>query len=296
MMQIPRAFRLFTLTALLTLPLARYSRAQEPATLPQVTTTADSLLEDRPADETGRPDWTSARRFPSTRVYLQDAPGEISFEQWFRFRDFDNGPKQSRLQEEVEIGLPYRFQMDLYETWKIDEHRWTQQDETSVELRYALADWGKLPLNPTLYAEYARVSGNADTIEVKLLLGQQVAPRVNYGFNFAFEQGTTLDHSSDYTLSQGIGYTLIDQTLSAGLEMEYSIETEHGNRHSPTQSFVIGPSAQVRPSRQTHIDLVAMLGVNNASPNIEAYVVFGFDFGKITEKSSAYVPASVGGR
>jgi hypothetical protein len=153
-------------------------------------------------------------------------------------------------------------------------------------------------MNPTLYVEYARVQNDADTIEGKLLLGQDLAPRLHYGFNFAFEQGTTLAHTSAYTLSQGLSYTIIDQTLSAGVEMEYSIETEHGNRHDPTQGFVIGPSIQVRPTRQTHLDFVAMAGVNNASPVMEAYVVFGIDFGKVTgdRETHGYVPASVGGR
>jgi hypothetical protein len=269
-----------------------------PTTLPQVTSTASALLEDQPADETNRPEWTSARRFPSTRVYLQDGPGEMSFEQWLRQRDFEDGSKQSRFQEELEIGLPDRFQIDLYETWQTNNQRTVRQDETSVELRYALADWGKIPLNPTLYLEYARVAGDADTIEGKLLLGQDLAPRVHYGFNFAFEQETTMAHSSAYTLSQGLSYTIIDQTLSAGVEMEYSIETEHGNRHDPTQGFVIGPSIQVCPSRRTHLDLVAMAGTNNTSPVMEAYVVFGIDFGKVTgtPETHGYVPAAVGGR
>jgi hypothetical protein len=51
--------------------------APEPARLPEVTTTASAsaLLEQEPADETGRPEWTSARRFSTTRVYIQKAPG-----------------------------------------------------------------------------------------------------------------------------------------------------------------------------------------------------------------------------
>jgi hypothetical protein len=280
---------------LLAAPLSHAQTSAPPTKLAPVITTASPLLEDQAVDDTGRPDWTSARRFPSTRVYLQDGPGEMSFEQWMRLRDFNDGTKQTRFQEEVEIGLPYRFQMDLYETWTADEHRTVRQDETSVELRYALADWGKIPLNPTLYAEYARVSGDADTVEVKLLLGQDLAPRLHYGFNFAFEQGVTLAHTSAYTLSQGLSYTIIDQVLSAGVEMEYGIETEHGNRHDPTQTFVIGPSLQVRPSRSTHVDMVAMLGTNRYSPDVEAYVVFGIDFGKVTghQEQHGYVPASV---
>jgi hypothetical protein len=58
--------------------------------LPVVTTvgTTSALEEEKAADETGRPEWTSARRFGRTRIYLQAAPGEINFEQWARIRDF----------------------------------------------------------------------------------------------------------------------------------------------------------------------------------------------------------------
>ncbi len=45
----------------------------------------------------------------------------------------------------------------------------------------------------------------------------------------------TVPHGIEYTLSQGLSYTIIDQVLSAGVEMEYWIESEHGNRHNPTQ-------------------------------------------------------------
>src|SRR6185312_15985719 len=83
--------------------------------LPPVTATAayTGLREEAPVDETGRPAWTSARRFGSTRVYLQRAPWEVSFEQWVRIRDRRDGTAQIRFQEEIEIGLPYRFQLDI---------------------------------------------------------------------------------------------------------------------------------------------------------------------------------------
>ena len=61
---------------LLALALAAFTvSAADPAItrLPTVTSASTSLglAEDRPADATGRPEWTSARRFPGTRVYIQ---------------------------------------------------------------------------------------------------------------------------------------------------------------------------------------------------------------------------------
>lgn len=81
-------------------------------------------------------EWTTARRFPGTRVYLQKLPWEAGFEQWVRVRRFRDGRMRTRMQEEIEIGLPHRFQIDLYETWAIDQNRKVSQEEFFGEVRY----------------------------------------------------------------------------------------------------------------------------------------------------------------
>jgi len=80
------------------------------------------------------------------------------------------------------------FQLDLYETWAIDQDRRIDQDEASIELRYALADWGKIPLSPTLYLEYAEHSRDPNTLEGKLLFGEDLSRRWHWGLNLACEQ------------------------------------------------------------------------------------------------------------
>jgi hypothetical protein len=55
--------------------------------------------------------------------------------------------------QEFEIGLPYRFQL----AFEMNEERHngrTQVPFTTIEGRWAPANWGKIPLNPTLFAEY----------------------------------------------------------------------------------------------------------------------------------------------
>ena len=135
------------------------------------------LKEERPVGDYGQPEWTTARRFPGTRIYLQQTPWNTGFEQWVRFQHFRDNTDYSRFQEEIEIGLPHRFQVDLYETWGIDQDWRSQQDECSVEVRYALADWGKIPLNPTLYLEYSQHDHDPNALEGKLLLGTDITPR-----------------------------------------------------------------------------------------------------------------------
>jgi hypothetical protein len=47
----------------------------------------------------------------------QKAPGEIGFEQWLRYRDKRDDTVEALFQSEIEIGLPYRMQLDIYENW-----------------------------------------------------------------------------------------------------------------------------------------------------------------------------------
>jgi hypothetical protein len=54
--------------------------------------------------------------------------------------------------QELEIGLPYRFGIAMENN--VDAFRGSvNESTTSFEIRYALADWNKIPLNPTLFAE-----------------------------------------------------------------------------------------------------------------------------------------------
>ncbi|MDD5262781.1 MAG: hypothetical protein PHD76_13125 [Methylacidiphilales bacterium] len=248
------------------------------------------LQEEQPVGAYGQPEWTTARRFPGTRVYLQQTPWNTGVEQWVRFRHFRDGSNEARFQEEFEVGLPNRFQLDLYETWGMGQERGTYQDEYSAEIRYALADWGKIPLNPTLYLEYAQHDHDPNTIEGKLLLGTDIAPGWHWGLNLAVEQELNgPDDTLQLTASQGISYSLIDGKLGAGIEMEYSHETAY---ETPVaDSFLIGPSVQWRITPWMHLDFAPMFGATNDSPEVQTLLVFGIDFGSGNDKER-YEPTS----
>jgi hypothetical protein len=264
-----------------------------PTRLPQVTSTANRsvLNEEQPIGESGRPAWTSARRFSTTRVYIQKEPWEVGFEQWWRMRDKKDGTTENKFQEEIEIGLPYRMQLDIYVDWFADEHRRAWYSDTVFELRFAFADWGKLWLNPAIYAEYKVVDKDVgpDVYELKLLLGEQLAPRLHWGLNVVYEQETGGERATEWQVSQGLSYTVVDEVLSVGVEMKYVHETVEGARGEPEHKFLIGPSVQIRPTPRTHLDVVALWGTTEDSPYLEGYVIFGIDFGG---GESRYKPSS----
>lgn len=249
---------------------------------PLKTTTGSTLAEEAMVGPYNQPEWTQHRRFSTTRVYLQQEPWHVGIEQWWRVRQYDDGPEKHLFIEEIEIGLPYRLQLDLYYDWVHEDHE-TQTKDFAAEIRWALADWGVIPLNPTLYAEYKWTDEDygSDVYEFKLLLGEDFAPRVHWGLNLVYEAETDGEKAREYAVTQGISYTIIDQILSAGVEMQFKYENVAGERDNGEHKFQVGPSLQWRPTARTHVDLVGLFGCTSDSPDFEGFVVLGFDFGKI---------------
>jgi hypothetical protein len=234
--------------------------------------------------ESKRPEWTSRRRFSTTRVYIQQEPGQISLEQWWRIRTYEDATTRQRFTEEMEIGLPNRMQLDLYYDWTHQGGR-THNEDFAVELRWALADWDVIPLNPTLYAEYTATDGaqGPDLVEFKVLLGEDFAPRWHWGMNLVFERELDRDLNNEFAITQGISYTIIDQVLSAGVEMQFKYENTYSTRDDGEHKFQIGPSIQWSPSRNTWVNLVGLVGCTEDSPSFEGFVIVGHNFGSFAE-------------
>ncbi|MBI3725266.1 hypothetical protein HY251_15145, partial [bacterium] len=95
--------------------------AQEPVLTPddQVSTTTvtakrvSEYSEEDLIGPYGQPKWTAIRRFPTTRVYVRP-PGTFEFEYWKRLDFPRHGSTETITQYEFEIGLPGRFQVDMY--------------------------------------------------------------------------------------------------------------------------------------------------------------------------------------
>ncbi len=273
------------------------ANADQPSAV-HVAKESERLNEEAPVGPYQQPEWTTQRRFPTTRVYLQQQPWDVGVEQWVKSQ-FPRGQAPNYLfQEEVELGLPHRFQFDMYENWIRDTTGKVQHDSISTELRWALADWGKIPLNPTIYAEWTfrdRTLG-ADRYELKLLFGEEIAPRWHWGLNLIYEQEVGASRTTEYGVSQGISYTVIDGKFSVGFEMKLESETVDGNRSPAPIEADIGPSLQWRPTHNIHVDLVPLFGVTEDSPRIEAWLVVGFDFGPGGERKQPQAPVSTRSR
>ncbi len=83
--------------------------------LPEVTVHGtNTISENDLVGDNHQPEWTTQRRFPTTRIYVL-APWQAEFEQWWKGKFLRGGGHDHLFQSEVELGLPHRFQLDFYE-------------------------------------------------------------------------------------------------------------------------------------------------------------------------------------
>lgn len=249
--------------------------------LPPITIEAERLSNLREEDRVGgygQPRWTATRRFPTTRVYVVPE-GKVEFEYWTRVKTPRSGPTTVQTQYEIEFGLPNRFMLDLY--WvgeKTGSEGSMDFAEQKIELRYALADWGKLWGNPTLYAEYVSVNGGADVIESKLLLGDELAEGWHWGSNLVWEREIGDALTNVFELTGGLSHTIQDEKFSLGGEFKVEFEDDHFGRGDYTKSLEVGPSIQWRPLPGMHLDLAPLIGIGHDSRRSDIYFVFGYEF------------------
>lgn len=235
------------------------------------------LKEEERIGSYGQPRWTAVRRFPTTRIYVLPE-GEIDAEYWMRVDEDGHGETTVTHLYEIEMGLPHRFQLDLYvESKHGDEWDFTDETARLYELRYALADWGVLWGNPTLYYEYYDSQHGTDKREAKLLLGDELAEGWHWGTNVVYEKEVSGSREGETELTAGLSKTLIDERFSLGGELKANRVTEKGESGSRHEIFA-GPSLQYRPSPRAHIDFAPLVGFGGDSGDLQIWFIAGWEF------------------
>src|SRR5256886_10648363 len=175
----------------------------------------------------GAPGGLSRSRFaPLTTAYVLP-PWTFYFGEIYEGDAFRHGFPDHIFPQEVELGLPYRFGVAA-ET-RFERFNGGGGIQTiSLEGRYALADWNKIPLNPTLFAEYKFGVGTIrheegpppppgeeeeeesgppkvpDAYEFRLLLAQDFGERFEWAVNWFFEKENTGDRGRERGFSQTV--------------------------------------------------------------------------------------------
>jgi hypothetical protein len=197
--------------------------------------------------------------------------------------------------EEVAIGLGCRWQLDLYERWNIepddDGDHDVNHEGVQIETRYALADWGCIPLNPTVYAEWIERGGpqeKPNKFELKMLFADELTDRLFYSSNLIWEQEVSGELETEYGWSNALSTPVVERTLYAGVEMVWSSTTVEDARSDQENSFLIGPSLHIMPTNRTFWDIVGLFGTTEESPEAQMYIVWGYQFGTRAGPSSGY--------
>ena len=239
------------------------------------------LREDTRLGPYGQPEWTTERQWARVRSYVI-APGQVEFESWYRGRYRRHGEGDRHIfQEEIEVGLPGRFQLDFYLNFEDTPDRNFFFAETQVELRWALANWDCIPWNPTIYLEYKihDDADEADVIETKLLFSRNLGCRWKAGFNLVYERELSGEEEEVFGATAAVSYTVIDQHLSVGAEFQWERATVKEARDDVENTFYFGPSVQLRLNHRTHLDIAPLFGLNDDSNMMQLFIVFGIDIG-----------------
>src|SRR5262245_57300452 len=194
----------------------------------------------------GAPPGLSRSRFSNTTQAYVLPPWSFFFGELFEGQGFRHGPPDYLFTQEVEMGLPYRFNVAAEAQFERFNGGGGAQT-VSLEARWALADWNKIPLNPTIFAEYKFGVGTIrheevppppgeggeeeeeeggppkvpDAYEVRLLLAQEFFERVEWAMNWFFEKENTGDGGREWGFSQAAMPPIRwpNERVKAGIEM-----------------------------------------------------------------------------
>ena len=272
----------------------------------------------------GAPPVFSRSRFSNAVNAYVLPPWAFFFGELYEGQAFDDGPPDHLFTQEIEMGLPWRFNVAAEAQFERFNGGGGAQT-VSLEARWALADWNKIPLNPTLFAEYKFGVGTIrheevppppgeggeeeeeeeggppkvpDAYEFRLLLAQEFGRpdpqfgHIEWAMNWFFEKENTGDRGREWGFSQALMTPIVlpDERLKIGLEMEYKNVTTKDTRGDPLNSFTIGPTLAWKPTRQTRLDISPLFGCTDDSPVADVFVAFSWLFGG--ERAEAEAPVS----
>lgn len=257
----------------------------------------------------GAPPGISRTRFSPLLTAYVLPPWTFFFGELYEGNAFRHGPPDHIFTQEIEMGLPYRLGVAAEANFE-RFNGGGGPSTASIEARYALADWNKIPLNPTIFAEYKFGTGpirreevmppgeeggggeeeeeeeggppeKPDACEFRLLLAQDFGERFEWAMNWFFEQEIQGDRGREWGFAQSavMPVLLPNERLKVGIEMQYKNFTTSFTRDDPEHSFVVGPTAAWKPSASTRIDVSPLIGCTEDSPHVQVFAIFSWLFG-----------------
>jgi hypothetical protein len=242
------------------------------------------------------PDLSHGRISTLTKSYVL-SPFSFELEGGYEGDIFRHGLPAQLFRQEVEMGLPGRFTVGVQN--QVEHFAGDTFDRSfTLEARYALANWNKLPLNPTISAEYrfGFSDTSQDSGEAALLISHDFPNLIEWAMNifvdreFGGREGT----SAGFAQSVEVPVLLPEEKLEVGLEMQYRSGGETLEPGRTIKGLVIGPTLAWRPTKSVRFDLSPLFGCSDHTPGLQVFAVFSLSFGG-TAEAEAEMPASARG-
>ena len=179
--------------------------------------------------------------------------------------------------------MPARFTVGVQN--QIEHFAGDARDRSfTLEARYALANWNKLPLNPAISAECRFGFSNAarDSGELALLISHDFPHLIEWAMNIFVDRDFGGSESTNAGFAQSIEVPVLlpEEKLELGLEMQYHSGGEkNGREGTTTKGLAIGPTVAWRPTKNVRFDLSPLLGCSDHTPAVQVFAVFSFSFG-----------------
>ena len=249
--------------------------------------------EELPSAYGAPPDLSHGRISTLTKSYVL-SPFSFEFEAGYEGSIFRHGLPAQLFRQEIEMGLPTRFTVGLQN--QIEHLAGDTRDRSfTLEARYALANWNKLPLNPAISAEYrfGLSNGLPDSGELALLISHDFPHEIEWAMNIFVDRefGGKESTNAGFAQSVEVPVLLPEEKLEVGLEMEYRSGGETIGLERKTKGLAIGPTLAWRPTKNARFDLSPLIGCSDHAPAVQVFAVFSFSFGG-PSVADAEIPAS----
>src|SRR5262245_35904845 len=242
------------------------------------------------------PDLSHGRISTLTKSYVL-SPFSFELESGYEGDIFRHGLPAQLFRQEVEMGLPARFTVGVQN--ELEHFAGDTFDRSfALEARYALANWNKLPLNPTISAEYrfGFSDTSQDSGELALLISHDFPILIEWAMNVFVDREFDGRKSTSAGFAQSVEVPVLlpEEKLEVGLEMQYRSGGETIEPDRTIKGFVIGPTLAWRPTKRARFDLSPLFGCNDHTPALQIFAVSSFSFGR-TAEAEAEMPASARG-
>ena len=249
--------------------------------------------EELPSAYGAPPDLSHGRISTLTKSYVL-SPFSFELEAGYEGSIFRHGLPAQLFRQEIEMGLPTRFTVGLQN--QIEHLAGDTRDRSfTLEARYALANWNKLPLNPAISAEYrfGLSNGLPDSGELALLISHDFPHEIEWAMNIFVDRefGGKESTNAGFAQSVEVPVLLPEEKLEVGLEMEYRSGGETIGLERKTKGLAIGPTLAWRPTKNARFDLSPLIGCSDHAPAVQVFAVFSFSFGG-PSVADAEIPAS----